>query len=290
MLFIFYFLNLLFGLIVAFPFRAMLVNFAGQSLMGKSLAEHFDLEFLFEFLTKNDGAISTLMALFFVAGAIYWIGGLFLSGGAYGVLVSGERYTARSFWQNAGHYFPRFVRLFLWSLPFFAIFYCLRFLENGFVRLVYGKDPYQNIIFWGSAVSTGLGYIGILLYYLVLDYARIYVIRTGEYKMYKAILHGFSFVFRNIFTTFTLSITLFLTGVLALLLYNPIADALHAPNGFIVALLLIVQQCYIIFRMFLRLTLYAGQVSVHRSRLTEKPPIVQEAPSNAGDFEPAIRL
>jgi hypothetical protein len=288
MVVLFYLVNVLFGLIVMIPFRTILVNFAGHSLVGKSLAEHFDLEFIIEFVRKNDGVFSTLMSLFLVAGAMYWLVGLFLSGGAYGMFVAGEKYSAQLFWKNAGEYFGRFIRLFLWSIPVFVVFYSIQFLENGFIRIFFGKDPYQNIIYWGSMVKTGLGYFGILLYYVVLDYARIYTVRTGERKMRIALWHGISFTFRHFFLTFALSLVMFLIGTIALLVYNPIADALHAPNALVVILLLVVQQCYILFRMLLRLILYAGQTSLHKHKAGEELFIIPTAPSDPGTLEPVV--
>jgi len=263
MMLVFYLVNLFFSIIVMIPFRSFLINYAGQSLSGKSLAEHFDLDFLFEFIRNNNGVVSMLTSIFLVVGSIYWLVGLLLSGGAYGVFSSGDRYSFPLFWKYAGHYFSRFVRLFLWSIPVFVIFYSIQFLENGVIRLLYGTDPYENILVWGAAIKTGLGYLGILIYYLTLDYARVYTVQTGETKMRRALWHGVKFTFRHFISTLSLSLILFLTGAVALVLYNPLADALHRPNTLVVILLLLVQQCYILFRIYLRLTLYAGQTFLH---------------------------
>ncbi|NUM79010.1 hypothetical protein HUU40_32035, partial [candidate division KSB1 bacterium] len=63
-----------------------------------------------------------------------------------------------------------------------------------------------------------------------------------------------------------LSLLFFLAGALVLLLYNPLANSLSAPSGFIVFLLFVLQQLYIFCRKTLELALYAGQVHLYRER------------------------
>ena len=43
---------------------------------------------------------------------------------------------------------------------------------------------------WGGWVRTGVGYIGILSYLIVFDYARIYTVMTDESSMRKAMWRG----------------------------------------------------------------------------------------------------
>jgi len=260
---VYYMASLLTGLLVAYPFSMIVGNFAGNSLMGKKLGGGIDFDFLFEFLGKNSGALSALGGLIIIAAAAFALSLLFLSGGALTVYVSGERYSPGQFWGGAAHYFGRFFRLMLWSLPLLAVFFCLQFLETLFVRLFFGSDPYQSITYWGGWVRIGLAFIGILLYYVVFDYARIHVVVSGERKMRLAILEGIKFAFRHFFSVFLLALLLFVSGLLLLAAYNLISDKLTAPSGFILLLLIAVQQLYVFFRMYLRLTLLSGQLKLY---------------------------
>jgi energy-coupling factor transporter transmembrane protein EcfT len=127
---------------------------------------------------------------------------------------------------------------------------------------------------------VGIGYIGIIIYYLVLDYARIYTISNDERKMRRALWYGIKFTFRNFFRTFSLTLMLFLIGIIVLVIYNPIADSLHAPSGFIIFTLFIAQQIYMFIRMTLKLTLYSSQVKLYNA-LTPKEEIVEPSIENA---------
>jgi len=277
MVFVYYLVNLIFALIIMLPMYFLLNRIAGSTLMMGKMAGRLDMDFFFELLIKQYTTLFSLRGLFLFVPLVYWLFGLFLSGGAYTIFISDVKYSPSVFWSRSAKYFGRFFRLFLWSIPVFAVFYCIQFIEIGVERLIYGSDPYQNIIWWGAWIRVGIGYIGILLYYLVLDYARIDIVINDETRTRRALWYGIKFTFRNFFKTFILTLILFLIGIAALVIYNPIVDSLHAPSGFIIFILFIVQQIYMFIRMMLKLTLYSSQVSLYNS-LTPKEDIAELTP------------
>ncbi len=265
MVLIYYLANLFFGIVLMLPFRTILSRFVGHSLMGTRLAGRLDMDFLFEFFKHNPNITSTYAGLILIVPAIYWLFTLFLSGGAFSVFASGEKYTSALFWGSAVKYFGRFIRLVLWSIPAFVILFCLQFLWNAIERILFGSDPYQYITHWGGWIKVGLRYISIILYFIVLDYARIYAITTDERRMRISLWHGIKFAFSNSTKTFGLAFILFAVGIIALIIYNPIADLLSAPLSIVILLLFLWQQIYMVFRMMLRLTLYAGEVNLYHT-------------------------
>lgn len=273
MILVFFFSNFLFGLMLMLPFRAVLSDFVGNSTMGSKLGGRLDMNFLFEFFKHNPQLTDIFTGLILVAG-VYWLFSLFLSGGAFAVLASGEKYSGQIFWGGAGKYFGRFFRLVLWSLPVGAIFFALQFIETGVEKLFFGSDPYQNITYWGDWIQFGLRTIAILLFGLVLDYSRIHAVVTDERKMRVSLWHGIKFTFGNLGQTFGLTLILFGIGAVVLLIYSPIANSLAAPNGFVVLLLFLLQQLFMIFRMTLRLTLYASQMNLYQGHGKEEVTVV----------------
>jgi hypothetical protein len=261
---VFYLANLLFGLLLMLPLRSILAEFVGDSVMGSKLGGLLDMDFLFEFIKHKGEAASAFGGLILIVPAVYWLFTLFLSGGAFAVFASGEKYNPTMFWGSAAKYFGRFIRLALWSIPVFAILFCVQFLETGIQRLTFGSDPYQNITYWGSWIKLGLRSISILLFGLILDYARIHVVLTDERRMRTSLLQGIKFAFGNFLQTFGLALLLLIIGAVALVIYNPIADSLSAPNALIVFMLFVWQQVYMIFRTMLRLTLYSSQMQLYR--------------------------
>ena len=268
MVFIFFATNFMFGLLLMLPGRAALSGFASQTLMGQKLAGRFSFDFLFDFIRENGTIIDVYTVLFMIVPAVYWLFGLVLSGGAFAMFKSGEKFSAGDFWWNCGKYFGRFARLLLLSLPVFGVLLLLQFVWAGLERLFWGSDPYQYITYWGAWVKFGLRTISILLFGLVLDYSRIYTVIADEKRMRISLWRGIRCAFTNLGQTFGLALTLFLAGVVVLAFYNPIADSLSAPNGFVIFTLFLAQQLYMFWRMMLRLTLYSSQMHLYQ-RITD---------------------
>lgn len=262
---VYYLANLFFGLILMLPLCLVLNKFVGHSLMGAKLGGHLDADFLFEFLKYNSSAIDSIKGLFLIVPLSYWLFSLFLSGGAFSVFASGEKYSPSLFWGNAANYFGRFVRLVLWCLPVIAVLFCLQFTWSAIERIFFGSDPYQYITYWGGWIKVGLRYVSILLIALVLDYARIYTVLTDERRMRISVLKGIKFVFQKFLLTFSLVLLLFIIGAIVLIIYNPIANALHAPNIVVIFILLLLQQIYMFFRMLLRLTKFSSQMYLYNA-------------------------
>jgi hypothetical protein len=289
LIFIFYILNLLSAMIVAIPLRSMLDTFAGHSLAGQALATEFDLSLLVEMISKNATAAPVALSLLLFTGVVYSLLHLFCSGGAYGLFVRDEHYSAPEFWGLSGHFFGRYIRLFFWSIPVFLIFYSLQYVESAFVWIVFGKDPYQYITIWGAGVRLGLGYLGILLYILVFDYARMYILQTDERKTRKALWQGVKFVYRHFPTAFGLSLTIFLAGVLLLVLYNLFTNSFAASGWTAVLFLFVIQQIYIIARVKLQLLLYAAQSSFFNQTFPEQP-TERSVPGDIVDVNPLLTI
>ncbi len=262
---VYYLANLFFGLILMLPLRSVLNKFVGHSLMGAKLGGYLDADFLVEFFKYNSSTIDSIKGLFLIVPLSYWLFSLFLSGGAFSIFASGEEYSPSLFWRNAAKYFGRFVRLVLWCLPVIAVLFCLQFIWSAIERVFFGSDPYQYITYWGGWIKVGLRYVSILLIALVLDYARIYTVLTDERRMRISVLKGIKFVFQKFLLSFGLVLLLFIIGAIVLIIYNPIANALHAPNIVIIFILLLLQQIYMFFRMLLRLTKFSSQMYLYNS-------------------------
>lgn len=264
MILIYYFVNLSFGLILMLPFRFVLGSFIGSSLMGERLAGKLDMDFLFEFLQNNVAGLASIKALILTIPVLYWLFSLFLSGGVLSVFASGEKYNAQLFWSGAAKYFGRFLRLCLWCIPVVALLFCLPFIWNGIQRLIFGKDPFEYVKYYGAWIKVGLRCLSILLIYLAFDYSCIHVVLSDERKMRKSLLTGIKFSFSKFLNTFGLSLLLFIGGAVALVIYNPLTDLLHAPLTVIILLLFLLQQFYMLFRMMLKLMKFSSQLELYR--------------------------
>jgi hypothetical protein len=276
----FYLANLLFGLLITLPLGALLDEFVGGSLMRERLGQAMNYDLFFEFLLKNGTALASLQGLLLVGPVVYWLLALFLSGGALAVYAN-DTCKPKFFWGASAEYFAPFVRLALLSVPLLALLFSLRFLEPLCVRLVFGPDPHEYVLYWGAWIKLGLGYVGLLLFGIVFDYARLRIVLNGERRARRALWQALQFAARHPGRTFALAFILFAAGWLALAIYNPLSTALSAPNWFVVIALFVLQQLYIVFRLALRLTFYSSQLVMYRrlADVASTPPLHVSEPA-----------
>lgn len=286
MIWIFFLVNLTSGVLLVLPVRSILENFSGRSLMGDKLARGLDMDFVFEFFRYNENAFSVFQSLILIVPLIYWIGSLFLSGGALTIFLSGRLFQAKAFWGASAYFFARFLRLALLSVPVFALLFLLQSIVPLVQRILFGPDPYEYITYWASWIKFILRFVSIWLFLLIFDYARIYTVITDERVMRVSLLRSLQFVFRHFRLTFGLAFTLFLGGLVGLVLYRLLADILTAPGTLVVILLFLVQQIYVFFRMVVRLTLYAGESQLYQD-LVFQPEVSPHPDANDAGIERA---
>jgi hypothetical protein len=261
---LYYLLGLLFAAAVAIPARSIISPFAGKTLTAGSLSGRMDMTFLIELLHYRAAALQPLFILALILAASFWLLLLFLSGGALKLMAGDHPYRPREFWDACGRYFGRFFRFFLCTLPLAALLLFLPALFDLIQRLFWGKDPGQNITVWTGFFKTAGRYTGLLLWALIFDYGRIMIVLKNEKKTHRSLLPALRFTGRHFIPVFALALLLAGSGFLALLIYNFIADQLHAPAGAIIAALFCWQQLYMFFRSGLRLFGLASQMKLYQ--------------------------
>jgi len=262
----FYIANLFFGLLIMLPFAYALDDFIGSSLMRQQLGQAMDYDFFFEFIHYAASGFNTATKLIMIIPFAYWVVSLFLSGGAFLIFARNEKYTPKFFWGGSAAFFGRIVRLTLMSLPVLALLFCLRYLESLFEWIFFGSDPYEYVLYWGAVVKMGLGFLGLVLYGMIFDYARIHLAMTDTRQVRKSLWHGARFLARNFVKAFGLAFVLFVIGWILVFIYYPISNILSAPGWVLMIVLVIIQQIYILIRLALRLTAYSSQTELYRLR------------------------
>ncbi len=261
---IFYLVNLLFGLMLILPLRNMLAGFVGDSLVARELAAGFDLNYLLEFLANTPAAGTVTPGLLGIAFAAHALAGLFLSGGVIAGFVQGVPYSAKFFWGNSAAFFGRYFRLLLLSLPVLLLLLLIPMGITAGQRLIFGSDPYQYVNYWGNWLRLGLRFLGVVVYYLILDYARIITVERNERRMRTALGEGIRFVLGNFRRTFTLIFAFWAVGFLGFFFYNPLANWLDAPTAGLTLLLVIAQQGFLFFRMMLKIATWGGEITLYK--------------------------
>lgn len=271
---IYYLTTIFFALFVTLFFSKTLSAFLGKSLESNRFFESFDVDIVFEFLKNNSDSISLVFLLFILLFILNRLFLLFLSGGAFAVFASERRFAGKEFWGYAAKFSGRFLRLMLWALPFFFLFLLIPQFYNYIERLIFGKDPYQNIAFLGGWIKVGLRYLMLFIFGLLLDYSRIYTVVVEEKKMRLSIASGLNFIYNNFISVFLIALFLALSGIVGFLIYIAVLHFIPASNFVIGILVFLIQQIYFLFRASLKLTLFASQMNYFKARTNELNPVL----------------
>ena len=281
MILIYFLANLFCGVVLALPLRGLLGSTINGTLLGEALGGRIDMNFFMDFVNHHSDFWKTWQLLAIGAAIFYLLTNIFLSGGALSVFGSEERYSTTLFWSGAAKYFGRFLRLWLMALPVFGIFFLIMFVEKGVTRLVFGADPYQSVTYWAGWVRTGLMGLAVILAHMFFDYARIYSVLHDENRMRRAWWMGLKFMFGNLGKAALLVVFIGLLGIVVMAIYNLLANQLAAANAFVVIMLILIQQAYMLFRMFMKLSTFAAQTAFYQAASMSAP--AADTPSAASE-------
>jgi hypothetical protein len=259
----FYLANLFLGLLAILPAALLLDSYVGNSMMRARFDTGVEWSLLLEFILEKGDALGSVSGLAIAAPIVYWVVALFLSGGAMALFAEDAKYAPELFWGRSARYFGRYLRLALMSIPVLAALFSLRFLADLFQWIFTGGDAYSYTSYWMGWVKTGFGYVGLLLFCLLFDYARIDVVVNGETKVRKSLWRAVKLIWANPRKTVGLALFLAVIGALGFGVFYLLFVAFKGSNALILVSLFVFQQLYVLWRMVLRLVGYSSQLELY---------------------------
>ncbi len=265
-LIILYVVNVLFALVVAFPFLALVQAELGQSLLGASVRP-VDLMWIGEAVLKHQDALAAIIAGFVACGFAFLALQVFLNGGIVGRLLDREGpANLAAFAADGGRYFWRFVRLFLLSLVFLV-------LSLGVVmRLVsalFSPLAESAVTEWPPLILSNIHFLIALLLLsivrMIIDYARIAVVADEERGVLKALRHALTFLKKRFFRAWAIYLLIVAATVAGSVVFYVVLGALGAPAVVQAVAALVWMQLYIVFRIWIRTLFVASQAEFYRS-------------------------
>jgi hypothetical protein len=263
----------------------------GPSLVRENLRSGFDMGWFGEYESEAKGVETTLSPSVVGVGAFLdniegWLnGGLFernpgivgagiLYALVWALFLGGilHRYTDGSglfrlseFFAQGGTFFFRFVRLAVLSGFLYYLVYRLSGWLFSWIERTTRDVTVEGTIF--GYVVAGSVFVAFLLTLvnMAFDYAKIATFRENRRSMLLATLKGFGFVLANLGRTMTLYYGLSFLGLLLLGLYWLVAPGAGQTTAPGVVLAFLVGQAYLLSKLVLRLTVYAGEMSLYES-------------------------
>lgn len=266
LLIILYAVNLVFALVVALPFLAIVQAELGRSLQGISIRP-VDLMWLGEAVLKHQDSLAAIVAGSVTAGLAYLILHIFLLGGLVGRVLDREGPAGLgAFAGDGGRYFGRFFRVFLVSGVFLI-------LTLGLVlRLVSALfAPLQDaaVSEWAPLILSNLHFLIALLLLsivrMIIDYTRIAVVADQERRVLKALRHALTFLKARFFRAWAVYLLIVASTLAGSIVFYIVLGRLAPPTVAMVVAGFIWMQAYVVFRVWIQTWFVAAQADFYRS-------------------------
>ncbi len=283
--------NIIMALILSIPMQKDLKASFGNSLVEDNMKKGFDYWWYRHFQYEDKGLSNTFFAfvggwgavlenleglvtgeLFdqyypvLALGIIYILLNILFAGGIIGLYHDAEaKFSLAEFFKHAGSYFWRFSKLFVISLPFYIL---LVYLLRGKLFMTIFGATMDNSTEWPSFwMILGVNILALFLLCLVnmiFDYAKIATVVKQKKSMIIQTGKAIGFVFKHFSKTLRLYYLIFLVGAILIVIYALIEPLFDQTVLWTLILFFIIQQLFILGKIWIRLTFYASQLELYK--------------------------
>ena len=272
-----YLINLGLAVIAAFPIYRGILRFTGDSLMGQQLASGFSLDWFVDFSHNSPGSLDRYASFILLVGLLSIPINTLLAGGVLGrFLQPASTFSLRAFFQDTGRYAWRLIRLLVLGLVCYWIVF--RIFRQGLMNLIedrtYDWQSDRTVFALRLGASLVL-LLGLGLVNLVMDYARVKLVREDGASAVEAFLSSLGFALSRlrkaaaVYALPTLA-SLALLGLYWLVVPWSLINGSEAAQGLAryreplaVALLFVGQQAVMFGRYWLRVATWASEWSYY---------------------------
>jgi hypothetical protein len=282
--------NLTLALAAGVPGWLALKSAIGELPGADALRDGLSVGVLVDLVEMRPGLLSWLALSALGLACLGLLVGAAATGGAFEVLMGGdERPFAHRFGRGAGRFFSRFLRAGLLagvagglatalvSGPLFAV--------AGWMRRESGAEVLSNLVSLGAVAVAGLV---IVLALLVLDVARVRIVREDARRVLPLLRSGFAVVLGDPLKWLgTWGVNALLVAF-ALGLYIAFRNAVPAGTCPLILLMLVAQQAFVLVRSWLRVALLGSEIAlVERLRPRPAAPALAAPEAPQAPVEPS---
>jgi hypothetical protein len=275
MLFWLYGFNFIFAYLLTLPISMMLSNALDRTTAAEKVLQAFDFA-IFSSIINEYGIGLTFSRLLITIGLFYLVLNIFFAGGVLEVFVEEKRFKLSDFFSGCVEYFNRFLKLFLISLLFLVGVFIVNLLLSTLSGLLTENATTEHAGILLFVLRMVIVVFLLAFTNMIFDYAKIVTIVNDYYDMIKAVKVTLMFVMMSLFKTVGLYALYFLTAVVIVCIYLFIASLIDISNGFMVLIFFILSQVYMVAKIWIRISFFAGQYSFYHYSNAAMPGMTKE--------------
>ncbi len=217
------------------------------------------------------GKFTSFGAWIFVFGIAYLFLSAFMNGGIIGLFAEEKRkFSTSRFFSNAGLYFHHFFALALTAMLVLLLVY------KVFSPAIFGIIDGLTADWLSDRAAWFINLIGYLLLLLIVifvnmifDYAKIILVVEKKESSWLCIWYALKFAVRHLANAGGLYLLLSLVGVGLTLLFALLDSLINPSQVLILILAVVIQQTFIMAKIWLRLNFYGAQLSYYNQGQSE---------------------
>lgn len=286
--FLLWLVNALMAAIAALPVFALLSAELDHSLSAAPMMDRFNLDFMAELFFKYYDANPYIVFSVMTLALVYTVVTLLTTGGTLAVFASTERrFNAPLFFRGCGVYFWRFFRLLILALIFYGIF--VVGFNNLLARLLtfltrtWTQEKFVLLLSWMRLLTVAFLF---LVVNMIFDYAKVRMVIDDKRSAVGSTVKSIKFVLKNFRKTFALFLFCVLMGLIIIAIYNPLEQWLPQNGKRGVILVFLLQELFILARVYVRLTFFSGEVLLYDEMM--RPSLVPAEGSFVAEPTPGI--
>ncbi len=258
-------INILFGLVCTLPLYGILEDSLSTSLMGERSLGIPNVNWFIEFLSSNQGFLESLSSLILWVGLGYMALNTLLTAGLLEVLHAEHRFTFRRFFGGIVSHGTKFLRLWALSLiVYFVIFVLMnRLLGSMLDRWTWDWASEGSAFALFLLKNVLLGTV-LLFAVMVFDYAKIILVIERSHNVVAETLWALRFVLSHRWITLGIFYAVGLVGMVLTLNYLGLDSLLVPESWWLVMLTFLVQQGFMVSRMWLRVAFYSSEERLYK--------------------------
>jgi hypothetical protein len=275
MLFWLYGFNFIFAYLLTLPIVMMLSNALEGTTAAENVLEAFDLTILHTIIAEYGSGL-TISRLLITIGLFYFVLNIFFAGGVLELFVEEKRFQLSDFFSGCVEYFNRFLKLFLILLLFLVGVFIVNLLLSDLSGLLTESAATEHAGILLFVLRMVIVVFLLALTNMIFDYAKIMIVVNDYYDMIKTVKLTLLFVMMSLFKTVGLYVLFFLTAVMIGCIYLFIASLIDISNGIMVFIFFILSQIYMLAKILIRISFFAGQYSFYHYSNTAMPGMTKE--------------
>jgi len=246
------------ALVLLNPLASQFNQMFSNSLSAHEILQGQGTNSIFEFLVHKAQTIAVQRQILLLAGFFYLVVTIFFNAGIISSLLEKRNFKSAFFFQSAGHFFGRLLRLFIWSWPFYLIALLLYSILGKIFKLISGEsEPLIFIFFILNIIILAFVFLFIKMGF---DYTKIALISEDKKSIIKTNFKTWKFVWKNKGKSLSLFYLIVFLGIMLGVIYFSLSSLLHINTWIAIILLFVLQQLFIFSRTGTRLIYFSSLI------------------------------